>query len=207
MQANVHVQPGRAAPSTAFVVRAIWRGGGFRAFYAGLDSTVMRDVPFSALQLLLLEQGKRAYERANEGERSPPWAVATMGGMSGGFAAALTTPLDVIKTRLMTQLPSRRAAAAAASASATASAVATSPAPVACIAPAPVPYTGARDAFARIVREEGWRALFLGVQPRITWISIGGALFFGAYDVCCNTLVQWQAEGGDSDGRPRKPLK
>jgi solute carrier family 25 S-adenosylmethionine transporter 26 len=206
VQANVHVQPGRASPSTAFVVRAIWRGGGFRAFYAGLDSTIMRDVPFSALQLLLLEQGKRAYERAHDGERSPPWAVATMGGFSGGFAAALTTPLDVIKTRLMTQLPSRRAAvAAAAASSASTLPVASSPATVVCTAPAPVPYTGARDAFARIVREEGWRALFLGLQPRITWISIGGALFFGAYDVCCNTLVKWQAEDG-GDGT-RKALK
>ena len=57
-------------------------------------------------------------------------------------------------------------------------------------AAAPLPYRNALDAFRRIAQEEGWRALFLGLRPRVTWISIGGALFFGAYDVCCNMLSQ-----------------
>ena len=97
VQAGVHVVAGQPAPSTARVVASLWRAGGMRAFYAGFDSTVMRDVPFSAFQLLLLEQGKRAYERANHGQQTPPLGVALIGGLSGGCAAALTTPLDVIK--------------------------------------------------------------------------------------------------------------
>jgi solute carrier family 25 S-adenosylmethionine transporter 26 len=164
VQAGIHVVAGRPPPNTFQVVSAIWKAGGARAFYAGFDSTVMRDVPFSAFQLLLLEQGKRFYERTYN-QQTPPLGVALMGGFSGGCAAAVTTPLDVIKTRLMTQQAGLTATSATHK-----------------------PYRNATDAFRRIIAEEGWQALFLGLRPRITWISIGGALFFGAYDLCCIAL-------------------
>ncbi|KAF3352282.1 hypothetical protein VdG1_09235 [Verticillium dahliae VDG1] len=37
-------------------------------------------------------------------------------------------------------------------------------------------------------REEGWRSFFAGTVPRITWISIGGAIFLGSYQFVVNTL-------------------
>ena len=33
-----------------------------------------------------------------------------------------------------------------------------------------------------IARKEGVRALFSGVVPRVVWISVGGSVFFGAYE-------------------------
>lgn len=33
-----------------------------------------------------------------------------------------------------------------------------------------------------VYRKEGAGALFAGVVPRVMWISIGGAIFFGAYE-------------------------
>lgn len=33
-----------------------------------------------------------------------------------------------------------------------------------------------------IVREEGAAALFRGIGPRVLWISVGGAIFLGAFD-------------------------
>eukprot|EP00793_Prasinoderma_coloniale_P001439 PRCOL_00005214-RA len=47
---------------------------------------------------------------------------------------------------------------------------------------ASVKYKGLVDAAATIAREEGWRALFAGVQPRVTWIGIGGFIFFGCLE-------------------------
>lgn len=42
--------------------------------------------------------------------------------------------------------------------------------------------TGMFDVITRIVREEGPLALFKGIVPRVTWISVGGAIFFGTYE-------------------------
>lgn len=39
-----------------------------------------------------------------------------------------------------------------------------------------------KDTFMTLVREEGWRGLFYGVVPRVVWISLGGALWFGAFE-------------------------
>lgn len=36
---------------------------------------------------------------------------------------------------------------------------------------------------AQITSQEGVKALFAGVVPRTMWISLGGAVFLGAYDL------------------------
>lgn len=43
-------------------------------------------------------------------------------------------------------------------------------------------YTGMLDVFRRVYAENGLRSLFAGVVPRMTWISIGGFVFFGVYE-------------------------
>jgi solute carrier family 25 S-adenosylmethionine transporter 26 len=42
----------------------------------------------------------------------------------------------------------------------------------------------------RIVAEEGSRALFSGLGPRVMWISIGGSIFLGVYEKAVKTFVQ-----------------
>ncbi|KAA8499634.1 putative S-adenosylmethionine carrier 2, chloroplastic [Porphyridium purpureum] len=42
--------------------------------------------------------------------------------------------------------------------------------------------------FRVIVAEEGPQALFQGIVPRVLWISLGGAIFFGAYEAVKKTL-------------------
>ena len=76
-----------------------------------------------------------------------------MGSVAGGVAAFLTCPLDVLKTRIMLT--------------------------------ADLPNEqrlGIKDTFMTLVREEGWRGVFYGVVPRVVWISLGGALWFGAFE-------------------------
>eukprot|EP00953_Heterococcus_sp_UTEX-ZZ885_P024613 13455-Heterococcus_DN1.PRE.1 len=81
-----------------------------------------------------------------------PWQGSLCGSVAGGIAAAITTPLDVVKTRLMTQ--------AAGSAQ----------------------YSGVADCLRQVIRDEGAAALWTGVVPRMTSIAFGGAIFFGAYE-------------------------
>ena len=82
------------------------------------------------------------------------WENALLGSIAGGFAAAVTTPLDVAKTRLMVQGST----------------------------PGADRYTGVRDVLVRVAKEEGVATLFSGVVPRVTWISVGGAIFIGSFE-------------------------
>lgn len=82
------------------------------------------------------------------------WENMALGFLCGGVAAAVTTPLDVAKTRLMTQTH------IAASAK----------------------YTGVIHALKSIAAEGGMHALFSGVKPRVAWISCGGAIFIGSFE-------------------------
>ncbi len=41
-----------------------------------------------------------------------------------------------------------------------------------------------------IGKNEGIRALFSGVVPRVIWISVGGSVFFGAYEAMRSLLVR-----------------
>ncbi|KAF2859241.1 mitochondrial carrier [Piedraia hortae CBS 480.64] len=72
--------------SWGHIVRDLYRGGGI---------TIMREVPFTIIQFPLWEamKGWRGRESAVES--------AAFGSIAGAIAAALTTPLDVLKTRIM----------------------------------------------------------------------------------------------------------
>ena len=42
----------------------------------------------------------------------------------------------------------------------------------------------------RVVTTEGPNVLFAGVAPRVFWISLGGFVFFGAYDAATSSLMR-----------------
>jgi solute carrier family 25 S-adenosylmethionine transporter 26 len=41
------------------------------------------------------------------------------------------------------------------------------------------------------LHEEGVRALFSGIGPRVIWISIGGSIFLGVYEKAKKTLCEY----------------
>ena len=51
-----------------------------------------------------------------------------------------------------------------------------------------IPYRGVGDVLRRTVAQEGSGALWSGIQPRVLWISIGGFVFFGAYETARSAL-------------------
>ena len=124
----------------------------FGGLYRGYGVTLMREVPFALIQFPLYERMKAEWSIYQNTEVSPTQAAAC-GSFSGAIAAALTTPLDVIKTRLMIGKDKDG-----------------------------VIYKNAMDAAGRLLREEGWRKFLSGVEPRVVWISIGGFVYFGAYE-------------------------
>jgi len=74
--------------------------GVFKELYRGWTATVLREVPFTVIQFPLWEALKQS---TLDGQKTQNTASesALFGCISGAVAAAATTPLDVIKTRMM----------------------------------------------------------------------------------------------------------
>lgn len=75
--------------------------GVFKGLYRGWSTTIMREIPFTVIQFPLYEHMKSLWADYENVEKVSPLKGALCGSIAGGFAAAVTTPLDVIKTRLM----------------------------------------------------------------------------------------------------------
>ncbi|GAB4861089.1 S-adenosylmethionine carrier 1, chloroplastic/mitochondrial [Ancistrocladus abbreviatus] len=100
------MQTGQFA-SAPDAVRLIISKEGFRGLYAGYGSFLLRDLPFDAIQFCIYEQLQIGYKLAAKRELNDP-ENAIIGAFSGAITGALTTPLDVIKTRLMVQGSTKR---------------------------------------------------------------------------------------------------
>ena len=155
---------------------ALWhiatREGVFAGLFAGFGSFLLRDLPFDAIEFASYEQMKLRWvawmntHGENDGEKIRQLRrheTAVIGGCAGVFTGAVTTPLDVVKTRLMTQGNASSSGG--------------------------VRYRGVVDCVVRMVAEEGWRSLFKGVGPRVTWIGVGGGVFFFALEAAQSVCV------------------
>ncbi|XP_042396699.1 S-adenosylmethionine carrier 1, chloroplastic/mitochondrial-like isoform X1 [Zingiber officinale] len=83
-------------------IRLIVAKEGFRGLYAGYKSFLLRDLPFDALQFCIYEQLRIGYKIAARRDLNDP-ENALIGAFAGAITGAITTPLDVMKTRLMVQ--------------------------------------------------------------------------------------------------------
>lgn len=117
--------------------------------------------------------------------RKPLYAheAAVCGSVSGGIAAALTTPLDVLKTRVMLDLRVRLSCDSTHSSVAHCRLFSQDP------KHQKLPSLFSR--FKQIYVSEGSKALFAGVVPRTLWISAGGAVFLGVYEWAVHGLMGW----------------
>uniref|UniRef100_A0A8C0MVV6 Mitochondrial S-adenosylmethionine carrier protein n=1 Tax=Canis lupus familiaris TaxID=9615 RepID=A0A8C0MVV6_CANLF len=73
---------------------------GIQGLYRGYKSTVLREIPFSLVQFPMWESLKALWSWRQD-HVVDCWQSAVCGAFAGGFAAAVTTPLDVAKTRIM----------------------------------------------------------------------------------------------------------
>ncbi|KAL9117797.1 MAG: hypothetical protein Q9187_005658 [Circinaria calcarea] len=81
--------------------REIGLGGVWKEMYRGWSITVMREVPFTIIQFPLWE-GMKEWRRRTQGhEGISATESAVFGSVAGAVAAGVTTPLDVLKTRMM----------------------------------------------------------------------------------------------------------
>ncbi|WFC95768.1 S-adenosylmethionine transporter [Malassezia brasiliensis] len=148
---------GRISSLTAF--RQVVAGEGVAGLYRGFGGTILREIPFTCIQFPLYEFLK--HKAAGRAKEPTWWQAAATGSVAGSVAAAMTTPLDVIKTRIMLAKTHAGEVAVDTRISAT---------------------------LSRIVQQGGIGALFAGVVPRTLWIGLGGAVFLGTFDVAAKLL-------------------
>ncbi|GMI96420.1 mitochondrial iron transporter 2 [Hibiscus trionum] len=86
-------------------VRRVVREEGIGAFYASYRTTVVMNAPFTAVHFATYEAAKRELLEVSSDTVDDGRLVvhATAGAVSGALAAAVTTPLDVVKTQLQCQ--------------------------------------------------------------------------------------------------------
>ncbi|EAZ14942.1 hypothetical protein OsJ_04873 [Oryza sativa Japonica Group] len=80
------------------------RPDGFFGLYAGYAATLLRNLPAGVLSYSSFEYLKAFTLKQRNKESLTPGESVLCGALAGAISAALTTPLDVVKTRLMTRV-------------------------------------------------------------------------------------------------------
>jgi hypothetical protein len=161
------------------------------SFYTGWTSSVAYDVPYNAIQFAILEnikrlhryQLRRAEAKLNQGslpdtnrKKLPlsPRANMVIGAATGALTSLVTEPLDVVKTRMMTQ---QRAGSL--------------------LKPGITLYKGWRHGLVTIVKEEGVAALWKGSFPRLVWVAGSGAIWYSTYATVSQIIARRKREEQD----------
>lgn len=126
---------GAVKTGAAHIVRQL----GVVGLYKGASACLLRDIPFSAIYFTAYSHLKKdIFHEGYNGKQLSFLETLGAAGIAGMPAAYLTTPADVVKTRL--QVEARQGQ---------------------------THYKGLTDAFVKINKEEGFKALFKGGPARI----------------------------------------
>lgn len=87
-------------------VKRVMMEEGVGAFYASYRTTILMNAPFTAVHFATYEAAKRGLMEVSLESASDERLIvhATAGAAAGALAAAVTTPLDVVKTQLQCQV-------------------------------------------------------------------------------------------------------
>ncbi|RCI11453.1 hypothetical protein L249_7474 [Ophiocordyceps polyrhachis-furcata BCC 54312] len=139
----------------------IYRNEGIGAFYISYPTTLSMTVPFTALQFLAYESISTAM---NPLKKYDPLTHCLAGAVAGGFAAGLTTPMDVVKTILQTRGTSSD--------------------------PQIRGVSGFAAGCRLLYHKEGLRGFFKGVRPRVVTTMPSTAICWTAYEFSKSYFIE-----------------
>ncbi|KAL2652140.1 hypothetical protein R1flu_020268 [Riccia fluitans] len=147
---------------------------GVLGLYAGYSAALLRNLPTNIISFSTFEYLKMAWLKGTDKVRLDPWQSVVSGAFAGALSAAVTTPLDLVKTRLMTQARAQVAVTGLSGTRAEAAARAQ--------AVAEYTYKGVANTMNRIWVEEGPKGLMKGVGPRVFYNALFSAIGFFAFE-------------------------
>ncbi|CAB4254499.1 similar to Saccharomyces cerevisiae YMR166C Predicted transporter of the mitochondrial inner membrane [Maudiozyma barnettii] len=185
---NEHFFSGYNYRNLRDAAKTITKNEGVRALFYGYKATLARDLPFSALQFAFYEKFREAAFSLDEKNKNSknlalPFEILT-GAAAGGLAGIITTPCDVVKTRLQTQ----RTPSNIPNGSTTTTHIPVTNNYSNNNKRQPVVLTDSIfKSFKMVYRTEGLVGLFSGVGPRFVWTSIQSSIMLLLYQM---TLTQ-----------------
>ncbi|KAH6696792.1 mitochondrial S-adenosylmethionine transporter [Plectosphaerella plurivora] len=140
--------------------------------FTGYSALVARNLPFTAIQFPIFEYVReRVWETRGRGSASSGKALvetAIITGLSaasaGAFAAWITTPSDVVKTRMMLRAGEKQPDVKTGGAGAK-------------------PVKGSMAVAREVYQTTGIRGLFRGGLFRSAWTALGSGLYLGTYEM------------------------
>ncbi|KAG7810636.1 hypothetical protein KL921_003131 [Ogataea angusta] len=164
---NTVFRSGYNYTGTFNAISTIIRTEGWQTLFYGYKATLVRDLPFSSLQFVFYEKFRQlAYQLSQRSADHDPLSLSMellTGAAAGGLAGTLTTPLDVIKTRMQTQ-----------NKNATPHDLLTS--------------SSILRGLLTVYRNQGVVGLFSGVGPRFIWTSVQSSVMLLLYQFCLRAL-------------------
>ncbi|XP_078126035.1 mitochondrial glycine transporter A-like [Sander vitreus] len=97
--------------SVTGALRSVCRTEGPAALFSGLMATLLRDVPFSGIYVMLYSQAKASLPKDVRSSASAPLANFSCGVVAGVLASLITQPADVVKTHVQVNPQLRTAVA------------------------------------------------------------------------------------------------
>ncbi|KAI4348066.1 hypothetical protein L6164_008828 [Bauhinia variegata] len=158
------------------VLLKILEKDGVLGLYAGYSATLLRNLPAGVLSYSSFEYLKAAVLSRTKQNHLEPIQSVFCGALAGAISASLTTPLDVVKTRLMTQVHGEAVNKVAA-----------------------VMYSGVSATVKQILKEEGWVGLTRGMGPRVVHSACFSALGYFAFETARLTILHQYLRKKESD--------
>ncbi|CAM1503046.1 Fc.00g078220.m01.CDS01 [Cosmosporella sp. VM-42] len=162
--------------------------GAIKRLFTGYTALVARNLPFTALQFPIFEHVRAKIWESRDASRDQDTPrklfetgaiTAFSAGSAGAFAAFLTTPSDVIKTRMMLSAGSQTQNEIQAKIT------------------GKQPKTGAWTMTQVIYREKGVKGFFRGAILRSGWTMIGSGLYLGTYEMSKEWLKRRKGKSED----------
>ncbi|KAG0305798.1 hypothetical protein BGZ98_003551 [Dissophora globulifera] len=188
--------------NAGYVFRAVLREEGVRGLFRGFWSTTARDCPFMVILFTTYENFKAYHTRSLVTQltsdpnyvasspaeiKIPPMTSTLFGGISGFLAGYFTTPMDVIRTRIMTF--KKAVGAQAASQEITMTNISRDMYRQATIQA--MQSSAQSNAVVRSMRhgQSVYGTFFVGAVPRSLWWFCVCSIFFSTYEVMKQNLM------------------
>lgn len=206
---NPYFHSGYNYRGTLDAARTIAHVEGPMALFHGYKATLYRDLPFSALQFMFYEQFQTWAKQYKQSRDIGTELELLTGAAGGGLAGAITCPLDVVKTRLQTQIEApppavktkeRASVDAKAGVKETSAKKPGARRPISTSSPSThTPRPGAivldtssvYQGLKLIYKTEGLGGWFRGVGPRFVWTSVQSGCMLFLYQTILRKLEVW----------------